>query len=102
MPVVHQGQLETGKMMRMVAVICVLLALLMTGVEATHAHSEASAARNSAPCAVCLSAQAKAPTITAQFLPLIYVVESFTVPYISKGKSVAPELSLFIRPPPSV
>lgn len=102
MQVVHQGQLETGKMVRTVAVICVLLALLMTGIEATHAHSEASKATNSAPCAICLSAQAKAPSITAQILPLIYVVESFTVPYISEGKSVAPELSLFIRPPPSI
>lgn len=101
MKVFRPGQLETGKLMRMVAVICVLLALLMTGVEAMHAHSEASVARNSAPCAICLSAHAKAPSITVQFLPLVYAVETVAVFYKSEGKSVVSELSLFIRPPPA-
>jgi hypothetical protein len=101
MQAIHQGQLETGKIMRMVAVICVFLALLMTGVEATHAHSESSVATNSTPCAICLSAHAKAPSITVQFLPLVYAVETVSVPYETEGKSAAPELSLFIRPPPA-
>jgi hypothetical protein len=101
MKVVRQGQLETGKVMRTIAMICVLLALLMTGVEATHAHADASFAGNSSPCAICLTAHAKAPTVTIQFLPLIYAVETVAVTYESQGKSAAPELSLFIRPPPA-
>ncbi|HEY2499621.1 MAG TPA: hypothetical protein VGK24_21370 [Candidatus Angelobacter sp.] len=94
-------QLDTSKLMRTVALICVLLALLMTGVEATHAHSEASISGNSAPCAICLSAHAKAPTVTIQFLPQISTVETVAVTYESQGKSAAPELTLFIRPPPA-
>jgi hypothetical protein len=102
MKVVRQGQLESGNLMRMIAMICVLLALLMTGVEATHAHSDASVTSNSSPCAICLSAHAKAPAITIQFLPIIYAMETVAISHESQGKSAAPELSLFIRPPPAV
>ncbi|HEY1937408.1 MAG TPA: hypothetical protein VGJ33_05715 [Candidatus Angelobacter sp.] len=94
-------QLDTGKLMRAVAFICVFLALLMTGVEAMHVHSEASVTQNSASCAICLSAHAKAPTVTIQFLPQISTVETVAVTYESQGKSAAPELALFIRPPPA-
>src|SRR5580765_1048199 len=97
-----KGQLENGSLVRWIAMICVLLALVITGVEAMHAHTDASISRNSSPCAICLSAHAKAPTITVQFLPLIYTVETVAVTYELEGKSTAPELSLFIRPPPSV
>jgi hypothetical protein len=95
-------QLETGNLVRVVAVICVLLALVMTGVEAMHAHSEAAVSRNSSHCAICLSAHAKAPTITVRLLPLIYAVAKVAVPHESQGKSATAELRLFIRPPPSV
>ena len=100
--VVHQGQLENRSLMRWIALVCVLLALVMTGVEATHAHSDAAISRNSAPCAICLSAHAKAPTITVQLLPLVYAVETVAVTYESHGKSASADLSLFIRPPPYV
>ena len=88
--------------MRSVALGCVLLALFMGALEATHAHSEAAISRNSTPCAICLSAHAKAPVITVQLLPVIYPVETVAVAYDSEGKSTIAELSLFIRPPPSV
>ncbi|MBZ5508256.1 MAG: hypothetical protein LAO78_22585 [Acidobacteriia bacterium] len=97
-----KGQLESSKLVRFIALSCILLALVMTGVEATHAHSEAAISRNSSPCAICLSAHAKAPTFTVQLLPLIYAVETVAVTYESQGKSAALDLSLFIRPPPSV
>jgi flagellar basal body-associated protein FliL len=100
--VLRKAQLESSTLTRWIALICVLLALVMTGVEATHAHSEAAVARNSTPCAICLSAHAKAPTITVQLLPMIYPVETVSVTYESQGKSAIAELSLFIRPPPSV
>src|SRR6478672_7867916 len=98
----RKGQLENSSLMRWIAVICVLPARVMAGVEATHAHSEAAMPRNSAPCAICLSAHAKAPTITVQLLPLVYAVETVAVTYESQGKSASAELSLFIRPPPSI
>jgi hypothetical protein len=99
---VRKPQIESSTLMRWIAMICVLLALVMTGVEATHAHSEAAISRNSTPCAICLSAHAKAPVITVQLLPVIYPVETVAVDYDSEGKSTISELSLFIRPPPSV
>jgi hypothetical protein len=98
----RKDQLENGSLVRWIAMICVLLALVMTGVEAMHAHTDASISRNSSPCAICLSAHAKAPTTTVQFLPLTYAAETVAVTYESQGRSPAPELSLFIRPPPSV
>jgi len=98
----RKNQLENGRLVRWISMICVLLALVMTGVEAMHAHTDASISGSSSPCAICLSAHAKAPTITVEFLPLICTVETVAVTYESQGKSPEPELSLFIRPPPSV
>lgn len=98
--VARKGQFETGSLVRVVALVCVLLALVMTGVEAMHAHSETALSTNSAPCAICLSAHAKAPTVTIQLLPLVYTVETVAVPYLSQGKSAISDLTLFIRPPP--
>jgi hypothetical protein len=97
---IRKGQFENGKLVRVIALVCVLLALVMTGVEAIHAHSENALAANSAPCAICLTAHAKAPTVTVQLLPLIYTVETVAVPYKSQGKSATADLTLFIRPPP--
>ncbi len=96
----RKGQFETSSLVRVIALFCVLLALVMTGVEAMHAHSENALSANSAPCAICLSAHAKAPTVTVQLLPLVYTVETVAVPYESQGKSAISDLTLFIRPPP--
>src|ERR1700748_2089916 len=96
----RKGQFEKSSLVRVIALFCVLLALVMTGVEAMHAHSESALSTNSAPCAICLSAHAKAPTVTVQLLPLVYTVETVAVPYKSQGKSAVSVLTLFIRPPP--
>jgi hypothetical protein len=98
--VVSQGQLETGKLMRLIAMVCIVLALFMAGLEATHCHSDDAIARNSSPCAICLSVHANAPTVTVYLLQVFHAVEAFTLPYESQGKSAVSELSLFIRPPP--
>jgi len=83
--------------------VMTLAAAALAALPAIPAYAQDTASRNlAAPCAICLSAHAKAPTITVQFLPLIYAVETVAVAYKSEGKSTAPELSLFIRPPPSV
>lgn len=98
---IRKGQFESGRLVRLIALACIVLALVMTGVEATHAHSETALSPNSSPCAICLTAHAKAPTVTVQLLPLIYTVETVAVPYKSEGKSASSDLALFIRPPPA-
>ena len=86
--------------MRLIALVCIVLALFVAGLEATHSHSAAAVARNSSPCVICLSVHANAPTVTVYLLLVFHSVEAFTVPYETQGKSAISELSLFIRPPP--
>ena len=95
------NQLETRKLMRLIAMVCVLLALWVAGLEATHSHSDAAVAQNSSTCVICLSVHANAPTVTVYLLQVFHAVEALTVPYESQGKSAVSELSLFIRPPPT-
>jgi hypothetical protein len=101
MKTTSEGQLETSRLMRFAAMSCIVLALLMVGLEATHSHSDAAVARNSSPCVICLSAHANAPTVTVYTLLVFHAVEGLTLPYESEGKSTVSDLSLFIRPPPA-
>ena len=87
---------------RWIALCCILLALLISGLEATHAHTGANAARDASSCAICISAHANAPAIVFGSLPVLYAVEIVSIPWRSQGTSAAPELALFIRPPPAV
>ena len=87
--------------MRLIAMVCIVLALFVAGLEATHSHSDSVVARNSSPCVICLSVHANAPTVTVYLLLVFHSVEAFTVPYETQGKSAISELSLFIRPPPA-
>jgi hypothetical protein len=95
------SQFEHRKLMRLIAMVCIVLALFVAGLEATHSHSDGAVARNSSPCAICLSVHANAPTVTVYLLLVFHSVEAFTVPYETQGKSAISELSLFIRPPPT-
>jgi len=95
------SQFETRKLMRLIAMVCIVLALFVAGLEATHSHSDSAVARNSSPCVICLSVHANAPTVTVYLLLVFHSVEAFTVPYETQGKSAISELSLFIRPPPA-
>ena len=95
------SQFETRKLMRLIAMVCIVLALFVAGLEAAHSHSDAAVARNSSPCVICLSVHANAPTVTVYLLLVFHSVEAFTVPYETQGKSAISELSLFIRPPPT-
>jgi hypothetical protein len=94
------SQFESRKLMRVVALLCIALALFMGVLEATHSHSDSAVARNSSPCVICLSVHANAPTVTVYLLLVFHSVEAFTVPYETQGKSAISGLSLFIRPPP--
>jgi hypothetical protein len=100
--VVRIGQFETRRLKRLFALSCILMTLLMAGTEATHAHADAAASRTSRPCAICVSVHANAPTVTFQSLPVLCTVDVVSLPSLTEGKSTAPELILFIRPPPSV
>jgi hypothetical protein len=93
-------QFESRKLMRVIALLCIVLALFVAGLEATHSHSDTAVAQNSSPCVICLSVHANAPTVTVYLLLVFHSVEAFTVPYEIQGKSAISELSLFIRPPP--
>ncbi|HET9838861.1 MAG TPA: hypothetical protein VFR84_11540 [Candidatus Angelobacter sp.] len=94
-------QFETGSLRRWIALSCVVLALLISGLEAMHAHSDAAVSRNSAPCAICLSVHVNASTVNVQALPQRHTVEAIAIPYRPEGKSAVSEHHLFIRPPPA-
>lgn len=88
-------------MRRWIALCCILLSLLISGLEVTHAHTGANAARDASSCAICISAHANAPAIVFGSLPVLYAVEIVSIPWQSQSRSAAPELALFIRPPPA-
>jgi len=92
---------ETSQIKRFIALSCILMALVMAGLEATHAHPDAAVSRNSRPCAICISVHSNAPTAMFHSLPVLYAVDVVAIPALTEGKSTAPELTLFIRPPPS-
>jgi hypothetical protein len=95
------SQFESRKLMRLIAMVCIVLALFVAGLEATHSHVDGAVARNSSPCVICLSVHANAPTVTVYLLLVFHSVEAFTIPFETQGKSAISELSLFIRPPPA-
>jgi hypothetical protein len=99
--VIRTGQFETSQLKRFIALTCILMALVMAGLEATHAHSDAAGSRNSRPCAICISVHSNAPTVMFHSLPVLHAVDVVAIPALTVGKSTAPELALFIRPPPS-
>jgi hypothetical protein len=82
------------------ALACVLLALLMVGVEATHVHPDAASARTSSLCAICISVHANAPAVAFHPLPALTAVETVAIAFQTEGKSILKEITLFIRPPP--
>ena len=93
-------QFERSRWMRWIALSCIALALFMTGLEATHAHSDA-VAQNSSPCVICISVHANAPAVTFHPLPTLAALETLSVPYQAEGKGIVKEISLFTRPPPA-
>jgi hypothetical protein len=93
-----KGQLETD---RWLAVICILLLLVFTGLEATHAHSDARLSGSSSSCALCVSAHANALVVSFVPLPAPLTVDAVPAPFRLEVRGHAAELSLFIRPPPA-
>jgi hypothetical protein len=99
---IDQSQSGKRNARRWIAVCCILLALLISGLEATHAHTGATAARDASSCAICISAHANAPAIVFGSLPVLYAVEIISIPLRSQTTVAAPEHGFFIRPPPAV
>jgi hypothetical protein len=81
------------------ALTCIVLVLLLSAIEATHAHSDVSSVRSS-PCAICLSVHGNAPAITYHPLPTLSALETLALPAVAESHGILQELSLFIRPPP--
>jgi hypothetical protein len=94
------GQFGKSSVRRCTAYACVLLVLLMVGVEAIHAHPDAPHAKASSPCAICISVHANAPAVTFHPLPTLSAVETVAMAFQAQGKGIVKEISLFIRPPP--
>jgi len=83
-------------------VACILIALLFAGLEATHVHATASSGNVGRPCAICISAHANAPVVASQSLSVVLTVAILAVAYEVDVKGVPADLTLFIRPPPSI
>ncbi|HYX51887.1 MAG TPA: hypothetical protein VE783_00430 [Candidatus Limnocylindrales bacterium] len=98
---VNNTQFGKSSLWRWTAFTCILLVVLMTGVESVHAHSGVADGRASSSCAICISAHANAPVVSYHPLPTLAAVAMVAVPFQSQGKGISAELSLFIRPPPA-
>ncbi len=91
-------QLRKGKLAQAVSLLCVLLVLLVSGVQATHVHPDSA----KHDCSLCLVAQAGA-IVTAGFHPVPVLVPSRVEAAIeAQLRSRLVSSSLYIRPPPSV
>jgi hypothetical protein len=99
---ITNSQFATSGVRRWAAQACILLVLLMAAVEAIHAHPEASRARASSPCAICISVHANAPVVAFHRLPTLSAVETVAIPFQAQGTGIVKEISLFIRPPPAL
>jgi H+/Cl- antiporter ClcA len=87
---------------RWIAVVCLLLVLVFTGVEAVHIHSsDANSGSSGTPCLICMSAQARAPVLTANFLPVLCTVGVMVIADTAQGHGVSERLAHFTRPPPA-
>jgi hypothetical protein len=99
---IAKGESGIRALQRCVALSCIGLALLLAALEATHAHTGPTASRDASSCAICISVHAHAPAVAYYSLPVLYAIDIVVVLFQSEGKSTAPELSLFIRPPPAI
>src|SRR6266851_3880422 len=100
---VTASQFGMRRLQRWAASACVVLMLLIVGMEAVHAHSQASASNGSGICLLCVSAQTSAPvaSITAVETLLIAIGVIAAVPERRRQTTLA-ALPLFIRPPPAI
>jgi len=98
--VVSANKFEASLLRRWIASACLLLVLVFSGLEASHAHSDLRKS-SSIPCVVCVSAQAQAPTLAMDALPVLLAVATLAIPDQVQASSLADRLELFIRPPPA-
>jgi hypothetical protein len=90
----HEFEGRTG--LSCLALGCVLLVLLIGGLEATHLHADGSGNQ----CSFCITVHATAPAPMLHALPVFYTIARVATPHRVEDKSTSPELTLFIRPPP--
>ncbi len=95
------AQFERGSFGCWVALVCLLLVLCVSGMEATHSHPDALLTGSGTHCAICISAHNSAAVATFHLSGIALTVISITVPLRISGTASAPEISLFSRPPPA-
>jgi hypothetical protein len=93
-------QFAPGSRRRWIAVVCLLLVLCFSAMEATHSHPEAQLTGNATHCAICISAHNSAAVVTFHLSGITLAVISATAPFRISSTASAPEISLFSRPPP--
>ena len=89
-------------MRRWVGISCILLVLMMTGLEAMHAHADEASPGATRPCAICISVHSNAPATNVDLLPVLTTLEIVKVSYQNWHTSKPRELKRFIRPPPTL
>lgn len=95
-------KLKIGSIKRCTALACLLLALALSVLEATHVHSSANLiGKSGTPCVICACVHASAPVLAFQPSPVLSPVEIVPIPGQRQDKRTANKLKLFIRPPPS-
>jgi len=95
--VIYSDKLDERGILPWLALGCVLLVLLIGGLETAHTH----AGSPSNPCSLCITVHATAPAPTLHSLPVFHTIAAIAIPYGTEGKSTSLELTLFIRPPPA-
>jgi hypothetical protein len=94
------AQFEPGPFRRWLTLVCVMLVLCFSAIEATHSHPEAQITGSGTHCVICISVHGSAPAATFHLNGIALTVISVTTPLRIVGTASAPEISLFTRPPP--
>jgi hypothetical protein len=81
------------------ALLCMLLVLFSTVLEAVHLHPDQGL--SSAPCSICITAHTTVVAFSVVVLPLMLALATIVVPRQVRLHSVYAGFELFIRPPPS-
>jgi hypothetical protein len=95
--VANARQFGAGQPQRWIAALCLVVILVFTGVEAVHVDHDSNT-----PCLICISAHANAPAVIVHVLPVLLAVEILPILYEIDGQSIASQMRLFSRPPPTV
>ena len=92
----------TTRKQRFAALVCILLVLLLLGVEAVHSHSLTAGVSTSNICLLCNSAQTTVPVTAMVSQISLIALGTLAVARELKRQPQLAGLEVFIRPPPTV